>query len=281
VTVELPLGALPRRLFPCTPSRLAAYSDCPRRYRLRYLDRPAPRKGPPWAHAAVGASVHAALRTWWDEPLAARTPATAAALLERGWLTDGFRDRAQGEAARALALGWVRRYVASLDPVAEPLAVERTVAARTDALALSGRVDRLDDRDGELVVVDYKTGRRPPVVDDARGSPALALYAVAASRTLRRPCRRVELHHLPTGQVTAWRHSDEALGRHVRRAEDVAEDVVRATARLRAGTDPDGAFPAVPSRSCGWCDYLRDCPDGRVVATPMPSWAGLAPEVAA
>ncbi len=52
---------------------------------------------------------------------------------------------------------------------------------------------------GELVVVDYKTGRHVLTVDDARTSLALALYALAAERVMRRPCRRVELHHLPTG----------------------------------------------------------------------------------
>ena len=40
--------------------------------------------------------------------------------------------------------------------------------------------------------------------DDARSSMALALYALAAGRALRRPCHRVELHHLPTGEVLAW-----------------------------------------------------------------------------
>jgi putative RecB family exonuclease len=30
-----------------------------------------------------------------------------------------------------------------------------------DALAVSGRVDRMDERGDEIVIVDYKTGRRP------------------------------------------------------------------------------------------------------------------------
>ena len=76
------------------------------------------------------------------------------------------------------------------------------MATRTDTIVLSGRIDRLDARPG-LVVVDYKTGRHLLTVDDARSSLALALYALAASRVLRRPCHRVELHHLPTGQVNA------------------------------------------------------------------------------
>ncbi|MBA2322872.1 MAG: recombinase RecB, partial [Pseudonocardiales bacterium] len=30
---------MPRRLFKVTPSRLASWLDCPRRYRMTYLDR--------------------------------------------------------------------------------------------------------------------------------------------------------------------------------------------------------------------------------------------------
>ena len=68
---------MPRRLFSAPPSKLATYADCPRRYRFAYLTRPTPPKGPPWAHNTVGSAVHAALRSWWELPLAKRTPIAA------------------------------------------------------------------------------------------------------------------------------------------------------------------------------------------------------------
>src|SRR6185312_1974711 len=97
---------------------------------------------------------------------------------------------------------------------AEPVGVERTVSAPTGSLVLSGRVDRIDERpDGTVVVVDYKTGRRRPSDAAARGSLALAVYAVAAGRTLRRPCAVVELDQLPTGNVAAGSHGQDGLAR--------------------------------------------------------------------
>jgi RecB family exonuclease len=272
---QLQLDAMPRRLFVCTPSRLATYEDCPRRYRMTYLDRPAPPKGPPWAHISLGVSVHNALHLWWDEPLPRRTPEAAAHLVRRVWVEEGWRDADQSACARERSAAAVARYVARLDPADTPVGVERQVAARTTALALSGRIDRLDDRGGELVVVDYKTGRRPVTDDDARTSQALALYAVAAQSTFRRPCRQVELHHVPTATVAVAEHDDVSIGRHVRRAESVASDIVAATARLRAGQDRDEAFPTTPGRLCSWCDFRRHCPDGRAAAPALPSWAGV------
>jgi len=281
---QLGFEGMPRRLYTCTPTRLTTWLDCPRRYRMNYLDRPVPPKGPPWAHNSLGASVHNALAAWWRLPLARRTVEAAGALLDQGWITEGYASDAQSARYRDWARGMVEAYVAGLDPAEEPAGVERTVATRTNVIAVSGRIDRLDARplpDGrtELVVVDYKTGRHVLSVDDARSSLALALYALAAGRVLRRDCRRVELHHLPTGQVFGWEHTAESLGRHLRRAEEVAAECAEADERMRAPLPSekfDEVFPPRTGPACGWCDYLRHCPEGRAAAVSRRPWDGLA-----
>nr|WP_157249664.1 PD-(D/E)XK nuclease family protein [Nonomuraea typhae] len=237
---------MPRRLYSCTPSRLNAWLDCRRRYRFTYLDRPQPQKGPAWAHNSVGASVHNALAAWWREPYEKRTPLTAAILLTNGWITEGFRDAEQSAQWLARARDLVSGYAATLDPADDPVGVERTVATRTKVIALSGRIDRLDRRGDELVVVDYKTGRRPLTQDDARSSLALAVYAIAASRMMRTPCYSVELHHLPTGEIIEWRHTEESLGRHLERAEDVAMEAADADERYRAAARAGVPAPRPP-----------------------------------
>lgn len=330
---QLPLSPMPARLFSCTPSRLATWLTCPRRYRMVYVDRPALPRGAPWAHNSVGAAVHNALAGWWRLPRPARTPAAAGELVTAGWLTDGFRDAAQAELWRQRSATMVSSYVAAhLDPDDEPAGVERTVGTRTARLALSGRIDRLDRRraslgcdadpaggaaadgdaaDGdaaggdtaaanaaagnaaagnaaaanaaaggdELVVVDYKTGRRPPSDTDARASLALAIYAVAAGRTLRLPCRRVELHHLPTCEVLAHEHTDASLERHLTRAESVAVDAQAAEAAVSAGqaggADLEALFPPQPGPLCAWCDHHRHCPEGQAAAALRRPWDGL------
>ena len=296
---QLGFEGMPRRLYPCTPTRLSAWLDCPRRYRMSYLDRPPPPKGPPWAHNSLGAAVHNALAGWWRLPLAERTVPAAGRLVERGWIDEGFADQAQSAEYRQRAVDMVQGYVAGLDPADEPAGIERTVSTRTDTIVISGRIDRLDERPAaeqpevgqpeagqpeagqpgtELVVVDYKTGRHLLSVDDARSSMALALYALAAARVLRRPCHRVELHHLPTGQVLAWSHSGQSLARHLGRAEDIARECAGADETMRDGLPEeryDEVFPPRPSASCGWCDYLRHCPEGAAAAVTRRPWDGL------
>jgi hypothetical protein len=281
---QLGFEGMPRRLYSCTPTRLATWLDCPRRYRMVYLDRPAPPKGPAWAHNSVGASVHNALAGWWRLPQDQRTGPAAGGLLERGWIEEGFADRAQSSEQRGWARGIVERYVARLNPAQEPVGVERTVATRTERIAVSGRIDRLDDRrdasgQGELVVVDYKTGRRGLTTDDARSSLPLALYALAAARVLRRPCHRVELHHLPSDQVLAWEHTPQSLARQLGRAEDIAAECASADEKYRA--DPqdtvahEQVFAPRPSSWCGWCDYRAHCPEGLAASQGRRPWDAL------
>ena len=155
-----------------------------------------------------------------------------------------------------------------MDPDVEPVGVERTVSVPTGALALTGRVDRIDDAGDELVVVDYKTGRAQLTDDDARCSQALALYVLATRRTLRRPCRRVELHHIPTGQVLGYQHTDESLARHLARAEATAHDIRAAIDTLASGAHVDEAFPPAPSPACSWCDFRQHCPEGACRLAP-------------
>src|SRR6202030_1591436 len=156
IVEQLGFGGMPRRLYPCTPTRL---------FRRTFLASRPQQMGPPWANNSLGASIHNALAGWWRLPLAERTVAAAGRLIDRGWIDEGFADETQSVRCREHAIEMVQGYVAHLDPADEPLGVERTVATRTDTIAFSGRIDRLDARPAEdsagteLVVVDYKTGR--------------------------------------------------------------------------------------------------------------------------
>lgn len=291
---ELGLGFAPRRLVRVTPSRLATWDDCPRRYRLVYVDRPTPARGGATAHKTIGAVVHLALRSVFGLPARRRTADAAAALVDRHWpaadattravavRADGFRDAAQAAHHRERAQAWLAGYVADLDRdgAAEPVGVERWVSTATERIVAEGRVDRIDERGGELVIVDYKTGRRVPCAADARDSRALALYAVAVTGVMRRPCRRVELHHVPSGEVLAWEHDVASLQSHVRAAEATAVAAAEASASLAAdatAAEVDALFPPRPAPRCGSCDVRRHCPEGRAAATEPAPWSLLAP----
>lgn len=246
---------------------------------MTYLDSPPLPKGPPWAHNTMGAAIHNALRDWYSLPPERRTTDAISSLARASWRSEGFRDEEQSLEALGRAIAWLQAYVANLDPTIEPRGVERTVSITTDRLALQGRVDRIDERGDELVIVDYKTGRTALTDDDAATSLALAIYAAAATRTLRKPCYQVELHHLPTGEILSHRHTDESIARHLHRADSIGREAQLAQREFKSGSlgpeDVDEVFPPNPSRLCGYCDFLEHCPEGSATAQRAASWIAI------
>lgn len=213
----------------------------------------------------MGSAVHNALREWFTLETQERTIEKGAELVEKFWRNEGFRDDEQSDRYKFRAQNWVRNYLSKVDPQFEPRGLERTVSTTTERLSLSGRVDRIDERGGELVIIDYKTGKRPPDEVEAGGSLALAIYALGAERTLRKKCRTVELHHLPSDTKVVFHHDDASLARHVKRAESIAAEALAATA--------NGSFTATPGALCAYCDYARICTDAD--RAPAQPWVGL------
>jgi RecB family exonuclease len=253
-----------RRLVPVSPTKLDVWQQCAYRFRLQYVDK-APAEGA-WAHLSMGNAMHAALRDWFD--VDDRTPETAAALVRSHWSGLGFRDPEQSASWREIAAQMAARYV-SEHPAEVPFSRERTLGALGEHVTISGRIDRIDERGDELVIVDYKSGRTVPTRDDAKVSRALALYALVVQRSLHRPAYVVQLHHVPSGVVVEHRHNDEALARQLARVDAIGRDIAVALASAQ-----DADFPTSPGPLCGWCDYRDLCPDSGA-APPQRSWTGL------
>lgn len=271
-------AGMPEPLYSASASRLLTWSACPRQYRLRYLDRPAPARRPQRAHTTIGLVTHAVLRGFWDLPPHQRTPDAVARLVQTHWSAQGFHDAEHARRWMHRVVGQVVEYLRAADRSAEPLGLERTVAFRTTTAAFLGRIDRLDDRDGELVVVDYKTGRVPCTTDDARTSLPLALYLLAVRRIWRRPATRVELHHVPSGEVVGHEHDEASLARKLDEAHSLVADLRRADASYGVEGAESGWFEPRVSALCGWCDVRAHCPDGARWGPEQPDWAGLAGE---
>lgn len=271
---QLGLEGIPSRLVRVTPARLATWAGCPRKYRMNYLDKPTPPRAGARASSTLGAVVHNALRAFFELRPGERTPERAAELVGRFWKSDGFAGPQQAAEHRERAQGWVADYVRATEG-REPVALERWVSAPAGSIIAEGRVDRVDQRGDELVVVDYKTGRRALTTADARDSRALALYALAVRGTLRGRCRRVELHHLPSGSVVSWEHTEDTINEHLRSAEQLAAELRAAGQAHEAGEYRDEElFPPRVGRHCSWCDFRAHCPEGRQAA-PESSPAAL------
>src|SRR5215469_5358129 len=188
-----------------TPSKVSAFTSCPLAFRFSQIER---RPEPPSPHAVKGTLVHAALEgLFWHHAAGARTPpAAATAELGRAWdelqTDEEFVQLGLGpddasdflEDARAL----VANYFRLEDPdTARTVAVELGVETMVNDLRLRGIIDRLDvDADGNLLVVDYKTGRAPGERFERGSLGGVQTYALLCESMLGRAPAEVRLLYL-------------------------------------------------------------------------------------
>lgn len=250
------IGATPTRL---SPTGVAMFRQCPQRWKFRYVDRLA---DPPGEAALAGTLAHRVLEGLMGLEPADRTQDRARQLATEFWTemqndedfvalgldSDGIRNF-KWTAWQAIEGLWVLE-----DPTeVEVVATETEVAVSIGGVPFIGYIDRLERAADGLVISDYKSGRAPArKFADARLEQVL-LYAAALAELEGALPARARLIYLGQRidpvEVTADRISGVT-----ERLSESWEDL-----RRRATT---GDFPPRPGPLCGWCAFVRHCPDG-------------------
>src|ERR671917_823051 len=237
-----------------SPSALERYRLCPLLYRFLYVDG-LWRLSRSSAQQSFGNSVHAALREFYRLPVGRRSLRMLLELFKRLWVRDGSGDREQQQRERERGAEALRAWYGRTDTSVVPHATELGLQAAWGDIVLKGRLDRLDAAPGGgpgLVVVDYKTGRRPVSQEAADADEALTIYAALVERRLGRPVTAMVLDDVVAGTQVATERPPEVLQRRL-------DEVLGTAATLRA----DERYLPRPGPWCAGCDLLKRCPEGQ------------------
>ncbi|GAB3497399.1 RecB family exonuclease [Flexivirga lutea] len=261
-----------------SPSRAGDFMQCPLLYRFRVVDR-LPEE--PSAAAARGTLVHSVLERLFDVPAAERTLEAAVALLEPQWAALVEHEpelaslvgqqSADGRAWFADAAELVRRWFALEDPTRlEPAERELYVEAEVDGLTLRGYIDRLDEAPGGLLrVVDYKTGRSPSQLFEAKALFQMKFYALVIWRTRGVVPRMLQLVYLGNSEIVRYVPDESDLLATERKVKALWQAIERAAAT--------GDWRPHRTRLCDWCSHQALCPEFGGTPPPLPDGAiGLA-----
>lgn len=279
-----------------SPSRAGDFMQCPLLYRFRVVDR---LPEPPSAAAVRGTFVHSVLENVFDLPAHRRRPDDAVGLMEQTWAdlvaerpevlevlrSDGSGSGA-GSGATALdaevtaeelaawmadAEALVRRWFTLEDPsVLEPAERELYVEVPVDRggergqLTLRGYVDRVDvaPADGALWVVDYKTGRAPSELFQAKALFQMKFYALAIWRLRGRVPALLQLVYLKDGTILRHAPTEEELLATERKVVALYDAIEQAAER--------GDWRPNRSRLCDWCSFQSICPAWGGTPPPLP-----------
>jgi putative RecB family exonuclease len=243
-----------------SPSKVSSFTDCPLAFRFSIIDR---LPEPPSAPAVKGTLVHAALESlFWRHPAGSRSWDAARAELASAWSllqTDPeftalelTTDRAEEFLADAELL--VRNYFELEDPDGvRAVGVELGLETHLGGMRLRGIIDRLDlDDHGDLVVVDYKTGRAPSVRFEHSRLSGVHIYSLLCERVLGRVPVAVRLLHLRDPLAITAVPTDQSVRGQRQRTTAVWAAIERACAR--------DDFRPRPGPLCNYCNFQALCP---------------------
>ncbi len=259
------LGAL-------SPSRAGDFLTCPLLYRYRTIDR----LPEPFSPDAVrGTVVHKVLEDLFDLPAVERTPEQARDLLVPTWdaLLEAEPELAEmfgGEGPEVAA--WLTtcrtvldRYFTLEDPRRlEPTERELYVEALLDSkLLLRGFVDRIDVApNGMIRVVDYKTGRSPGELFEAKALFQMKFYALVIWRTRGIVPAMLQLIYLGNGEMLRYTPDEQDLLATERKLEAI-------WMAIRAAQE-SGDWRPRRSKLCSWCAHQAICPEFGGTPPPLP-----------
>jgi putative RecB family exonuclease len=243
-----------------SPSKVSAFCSCPLAFRFSVIDRIPEATSPA---AVKGTLVHRALeRLFWHHDRGNRSLAVALTELDLAWeeMQSDPEMESLGlepdEASEFLddAAELVTRYFDLENPdSATTIGVELMLETDLDGMLLRGIIDRLDvDAAGELVVVDYKTGRAPSETHEHGRLGGVHTYALLCERVLGRRPARVRLLYLRDRlAIEAVPSPQSTRGTGIRTAA-VWSAISRAC-------ETDDSRPS-PSALCASCSFRHLCP---------------------
>jgi putative RecB family exonuclease len=239
---------------------VSSFRDCALAFRFNTIDR-LPEEPTVWT--VRGTLVHRVLEgLFWRYPQGRRSPRAAAAQLDLAWaelqadpeyaalaLTPEDADKFRSESESL-----IQNYFALEDPdEITPVGIELMLEARVGSMRLRGILDRLDRTpDGDLVVIDYKTGRAPSVNYEHSKLVGVHIYALLCQEVLGRRPVQVKLLHLKEPMVITAEPSDQAVRGQRVKAMAVWSAIEQACERED--------FRPPPSALCNYCRFRDFCP---------------------
>lgn len=252
-----PVWTIPTSL---SPSRVESFVSCPLAFRFSSIEK---LPDPPTVATTRGSLVHRALELFFLVPAPERTPealdrSVDAAIAEYRHHDDFVLLELDDATATAFfdeARRIASNYLRMEDPTTvRDIGLELRLEAPVGDLSLRGIIDRLDlDHDGELVVVDYKTGRAPRPGWERTSMAGIHFYAFLCESVFGRRPAQIRLMYLASGETISAAPTAQSTRFMTTRTNAVWKAVATACQR--------DDFRPKRSRLCDYCAYQRWCPE--------------------
>ena len=242
-----------------SPSRASQFKTCPKQFKFANIDKI---KEPTTEVQAKGTTVHQALEDLFDLKADERNTEKLHNLFREAWTKVRGNDEHHNlfssvEEEREWGLDGLKllnNYMSIEDPTSfEPLERERWVRGSIEDLNLRGILDRMDrNNKGELVIVDYKSGKAPLAKYKEPRFFALKLYALLIQKELGEMPSELKLIYLKNSTIHTLKVTQDSL-------DQVKIEVLEIWNNIKKAFETN-EFPATKNTLCDWCYYKPICP---------------------
>lgn len=250
---------IPTKLERLSPSRASDYKRCPQLYEYKSVLRlPEPTS----VYQARGTAAHSALEWMYALPAEERTAEVLYDLFRKAWSEmrheedyTGLFETVDDERAWGVeAMGLLRDYFQLEDPTkVVPLENELDMLEDIGGMTLRGILDRMDENDaGELIILDYKTGKAPPQRFSESAFFAMKIYAAMIQQITGKLPRELQLLYL---------NGPTRLTREI--SQETVDNILVEVKQLWDAINTSfqtGVWEAKPHRLCDWCFFKDRCP---------------------
>jgi putative RecB family exonuclease len=241
-------------------SKLAAYQQCPRKYKFRYIDEiPPPIRS---IELHLGTTVHSALEKLYADARRGQVTLLDDLLTffqdkwDEGYSPQMRIVRSKTTARTYLEMGrqMLKDYHWTFHPFTQTATLEleeKFIFPLSEGQEIRGIIDRLaKSEDGTLEIHDYKTSRRLPTSEQVANDVQLSLYEIAIR------------HRWPeTQQISLiWHYLAFDKEIKITKTPQQLETVKRSTLGLIRRIEATTSFPVQVSPLCNWCEYKEICP---------------------
>ena len=242
-----------------SPSRASQFKTCPKQFEYANVIKiPEPTN----EVQAKGTTIHSALEKLYDENPENRTTKKLHELFRTEWnnirnneehinlFKNKEEERAWGLDAYKLLSNYLK--VENAKEI-EPVERERWVRGSIEDLNLRGILDRMDtDKDGNLIILDYKSGKAPNAKYKEPRFFALKLYALLIEQELGEIPSELKLIYLKNSTIHTLKVTKEMLS-------EAKNEILEIWKDIKISFQNDN-FPATKNNLCDWCYYKPICP---------------------
>ncbi len=251
-------------------SQLAAYEKCPRQYWYSFILK-VPARG---SYAmSFGKTMHSTMQKILSEVGKARESSQGSLfedqnsqekknepitrdrcleIYEESWIDEWYPDEKTKERYKKEGRETVKDfYEKNKENWPKTILLEKGFMVKlkkgNEEYAIKGQVDRVDEEDEKLKLIDYKTGK---VKDKLKFSDKeqLLIYQLAADQYFRQPVKALMFHYLKDNSQLSFEAKEKDM-------DKIKEKIIERVDNIRAGN-----FEAKPNpQTCKFCDFKDIC----------------------